>query len=51
LERRAWTDVHWVDDGGYSAKDLNRPGIQAALAVLPSQVVDGQAADRRLSGE
>lgn len=32
-ERRSWT-VSWVEDAGYSAKDLNRPGISTALLSL-----------------
>lgn len=31
--RRGWV-VTWVVDDGYSAKDLNRPGIAGALAAL-----------------
>jgi DNA invertase Pin-like site-specific DNA recombinase len=34
LGRRGWSDVAWVFDPGYSAKDLARPGIQNALAML-----------------
>lgn len=30
-ERRGWKGVEWVVDDGYSAKDLHRPGIKAAL--------------------
>src|SRR5256885_16611409 len=29
-ERRGWS-VQWVEDRGYSAKDLRRPGIREAL--------------------
>jgi DNA invertase Pin-like site-specific DNA recombinase len=32
--RRGWKLVELVEDAGYSAKDLKRPGIQAALEVL-----------------
>jgi DNA invertase Pin-like site-specific DNA recombinase len=32
-DRRSWT-VDWVEDAGWSAKDLNRPGITAALTSL-----------------
>ena len=34
IGRRAWTDVEWIEDAGYSAKDLDRPGIRRALAAL-----------------
>jgi len=30
---RSWS-VTWIEDAGYSAKDLNRPGIGTALATL-----------------
>ncbi|NDU79053.1 recombinase family protein, partial [Actinomadura sp. DSM 109109] len=30
-ERRGWSVVEVIEDGGYSAKDLKRPGVQAAL--------------------
>lgn len=32
--RRGWADVAYVADEGYSAKNLSRPGIAAALADL-----------------
>ena len=32
-DRRGWT-VEWIEDAGYSAKDLNRPGISTALSLL-----------------
>jgi len=32
--RRGWHDVEHVADEGFSAKDLNRPGIARALAML-----------------
>jgi DNA invertase Pin-like site-specific DNA recombinase len=32
-DRRSWS-VTWIEDAGYSAKDLNRPGIGSALAAL-----------------
>lgn len=38
-ERRGWTVVHVVEDGGWSAKDMRRPGIAHALAMLR----DGEA--------
>lgn len=33
-ERRGWTLLEVVEDAGFSAKDLKRPGIQEALRVL-----------------
>jgi DNA invertase Pin-like site-specific DNA recombinase len=32
--RRGWQSVETVEDRGYSARDLRRPGIQAALDAL-----------------
>jgi DNA invertase Pin-like site-specific DNA recombinase len=32
--RREWTVVEFFEDAGYSARDLRRPGIQAALDML-----------------
>lgn len=32
-DRRGWT-VEWIEDAGYSAKDLKRPGIRHALDAL-----------------
>jgi lambda repressor-like predicted transcriptional regulator len=32
--RRGWELVEVIEDAGYSAKDLKRPGIQAALRAL-----------------
>jgi DNA invertase Pin-like site-specific DNA recombinase len=34
--RRGWRLVDVIEDAGYSAKDLKRPGIQAALEALGS---------------
>jgi DNA invertase Pin-like site-specific DNA recombinase len=34
--RRGWRLVDVIEDAGYSAKDLKRPGIQAALEALSS---------------
>ncbi len=31
---RGWTLLPVIEDAGYSAKDLNRPGIQSALEQL-----------------
>jgi DNA invertase Pin-like site-specific DNA recombinase len=36
---RGW-DVTWVEDAGYSAKNLDRPGIQAALRSLAKGEAD-----------
>jgi DNA invertase Pin-like site-specific DNA recombinase len=33
-KRRGWTLVELIEDGGYSARDLKRPGIQLALEAL-----------------
>jgi DNA invertase Pin-like site-specific DNA recombinase len=33
-ERRGWELVEILDDAGYSAKDLNRPGVRFALEAL-----------------
>jgi DNA invertase Pin-like site-specific DNA recombinase len=33
-ERRGWHLVETIEDAGYSARDLRRPGIQEALRVL-----------------
>src|ERR1700741_1790549 len=32
--RRGWTLVEVIEDAGYSAKDLKRPGVQTALETL-----------------
>src|SRR5207248_6455779 len=32
--RRGWTLVQVIEDAGYSAKDLKRPGVQIALETL-----------------
>lgn len=37
---KGW-DLTWIDDPGYSAKDLNRPGIMHALEVLRRKEADG----------
>jgi DNA invertase Pin-like site-specific DNA recombinase len=39
-ERRGWHLVDVVEDAGYSAKDLKRPGVQAALEVLRLRAAD-----------
>src|SRR5580765_3371525 len=33
-KRRGWHLVEVIEDAGFSAKDLKRPGVQAALRVL-----------------
>ena len=33
-QRRGWELVEVVEDAGYSARDLRRPGVQAAIAEL-----------------
>lgn len=40
-ERRGWELVELVEDAGYSAKDLRRPGIQSALDRLKEGEADG----------
>jgi DNA invertase Pin-like site-specific DNA recombinase len=39
-QRRGWSEVTFVEDLGYSGKDLNRPGVQAALAALKGHRAD-----------
>ena len=38
--RRGWHVVEVIEDAGYSAKDLKRPGVQAALEALRSRLAD-----------
>ena len=38
-DRRGW-QVQWIEDRGYSAKDLRRPGIREALALLGDGAAD-----------
>ena len=38
--RRGWNLIEIVEDAGWSAKDLRRPGISAALAALHSKRAD-----------
>jgi DNA invertase Pin-like site-specific DNA recombinase len=40
-ERRGWQIVHVIEDAGYSAKDLKRPGVHAALEQLERKEADG----------
>ncbi len=39
-ERRGWTLVEVIQDAGWSARDLRRPGIQAALEALRRHKAD-----------
>jgi len=39
-ERRGWHLVHVIEDPGYSAKDLKRPGVQEAMRVLTAREAD-----------
>lgn len=39
-ERRGWTVVELVEDGGWSAKDLRRPGIARTLELLAAGEAD-----------
>src|SRR4051812_1863523 len=39
-ERRGWTVVRVIEDAGFSAKDLKRPGVQAALDVIKRKEAD-----------
>jgi DNA invertase Pin-like site-specific DNA recombinase len=40
-ERRGWQIVEVIEDAGFSAKDLKRPGIRAALDQLERKRADG----------
>ena len=40
-ERRGWQVVEVIEDAGYSAKDLRRPGVLAALEQLERKRADG----------
>jgi DNA invertase Pin-like site-specific DNA recombinase len=40
---RGWELVEVIEDAGYSAKDLNRPGIQHALTMLEGRQPQAQA--------
>jgi DNA invertase Pin-like site-specific DNA recombinase len=40
-ERRGWHVVRFIEDAGFSAKDLKRPGVQAALEELERKSADG----------
>ncbi len=34
--RRGWTDVTYIEDAGFSARSLDRPGMRQALSMLAS---------------
>src|ERR671934_3149373 len=40
---RGWELVEVIEDAGYSAKDLNRPGIHRALEMLEGRQPQAQA--------
>jgi DNA invertase Pin-like site-specific DNA recombinase len=47
--RREWSNVEWIEDAGYSARTLKRPGLTAALERLASgqaHVLLSKSADR-----
>src|SRR3954452_436757 len=39
-ERRGWSEVTIIEDAGYSAKDMRRPGLTAALTMLKGREAD-----------
>lgn len=39
-ERRGWEEVIFIEDAGFSGRDLHRPGLQAALAALKGRKAD-----------
>jgi DNA invertase Pin-like site-specific DNA recombinase len=39
-ERRGWTDVEYVEDAGWSGKNLDRPGLQHCLVELAEHRAD-----------
>src|SRR5438270_14003621 len=40
-ERRGWQIIEVIEDAGFSAKDLKRPGVRAALDQLERKQADG----------
>ena len=40
-ERRGWQIIEVIEDAGFSAKDLKRPGVRAALDQLARKQADG----------
>jgi DNA invertase Pin-like site-specific DNA recombinase len=45
-ERRGWTLIEIVEDAGFSARDMKRPGIRAALEVLKAGDASGLVASK-----
>jgi DNA invertase Pin-like site-specific DNA recombinase len=39
-ERRGWSEMTIIEDAGYSAKDMRRPGLAAALSMLRGREAD-----------
>jgi DNA invertase Pin-like site-specific DNA recombinase len=39
-KRRGWTEVGFIEDAGWSAKDMKRPGLAQALAMLKGREAD-----------
>lgn len=39
-KRRGWADIRWIEDAGFSASTLDRPGIRRALDALSSGEAD-----------
>src|SRR5688500_6792778 len=39
-KRRGWQLVEMIEDAGYSAKDLKRPGVRAAIEALERKRAD-----------
>jgi DNA invertase Pin-like site-specific DNA recombinase len=39
-KRRGWTEVAFIEDAGWSAKDMKRPGLHRALAMLKGREAD-----------
>ena len=48
-ERRGWHLVETIEDAGYSAGDLRRPGIQEALRALERGEASRNAVDKPAS--
>lgn len=47
--RRGWAEVEWIEDHGYSARTLKRPGLSTALGRLAAGQADvllAKSADR-----
>jgi DNA invertase Pin-like site-specific DNA recombinase len=41
--RRGWSEVTFIEDSGWSAKDMKRPGLTNALAMLKGKEADALA--------